>query len=434
DRYSAHFRPQAGSVRTMPRVSEHPQMALLTRVMGRALAVTSVLLATACRPPAEPTGAPTVRGVPAGSYTIQAAPKPRFNDIRLREQTVRRHLGFLASDAQEGRSPGSSADHRVQDHIHEAMLEIGLEPGAPNGDFRQPFQVTDGVRLRPKTQTTLKLGSTKIPHSLVAFAHDTGTKPVRAQLVFVGYGIPGKAKNTGDYTGIGPSVAGKIVVALDGGPQGDPHLDPASTRPQTKLIAARDHGAVGFILWEPTSARPYPNRGTAKDLKIPALHVGQAGSEALRAALGTKPGKGNPNGQPLQGITPGATTRAKARMATPVEPHRLLTANVAGRLPGAGSGKTVVIGAHMDHLGHGNASSLAPDENAIHNGADDNASGVAVLLALAEALAEVPQQERFHDLLFVTFGAEEMGLLGRQSSRRCSKSFDGGAKPKFASG
>ncbi len=377
--------------------------------------VSCSLLAAAlvgCRPPADDTGVPTVEAVPAQGYQ-PPTPQPvdTFAAIPLREQTVRRHLMFLADDAQEGRSPGSPADIRVQEHIREAMIDFGLEPGLPDGAYRQPFQITNGVKPRAKKRTELTIGNTKVPHALVPFAHDTGAKPVRAKLVFVGYGIPGSEKNSGDYKDIGPHVAGKIVVAIDGGPD-DPHLDPSSTRPQTKLIAARDHGAVGFILWEPNSERPFPNRGTVSDLEIPALNVGRAGSDALRKALGGGPPPQTTSELLLQGIKPGAVSRATAKLATPVEPIRLETANVIGRLQGSGSGKTIVIGAHMDHLGYGGASSLAPDEQAIHNGADDNASGVAVMLALAEAAVATPQAQRRHNLVFVAFGAEEMGLLG----------------------
>lgn len=371
-----------------------------------------VLSLPSCRPPADDTGVPTVQAVPAGNYAVAASapPSQAFATVPLREQTVRRHLMFLADDAQEGRAPGSPADHRVQEHIREAMMEFGLEPGTPDG-FRQTFQITNGVRPRAKKRTQLVVGKFQIPHSLVPFAHDTGNKPVRAKLMFVGYGIPGEGKNSGDYADIGPSVAGKIVVALDGGPD-DPHLDPSSTRPQTKLIAARDHGAVGFILWEPDSKHPFPNRGTASDLEIPALSVGRAGSESLRAALGGGAIRKATATQALQGLERGAVSRGRARMATPIEPVRLETANIIGRLQGGGSGKTIVVGAHMDHLGLGGASSLAPGEQAIHNGADDNASGVAVMLALAEAAVALPQSERPHNLVFVAFGAEEMGLLG----------------------
>jgi hypothetical protein len=86
-------------------------------------------------------------------------------------------------------------------------------------------------------------------------------------------------------------------------------------------------------------------------------------------------------------------------------------ANVVGRLPGRDTSRTLVIGAHYDHLGMGGESSLAPNEHAPHVGADDNASGTAALLAVAERFAarEEPPQ---HTILFAAFTGEESGLLG----------------------
>jgi Zn-dependent M28 family amino/carboxypeptidase len=80
-------------------------------------------------------------------------------------------------------------------------------------------------------------------------------------------------------------------------------------------------------------------------------------------------------------------------------------------LPGSGP-RRIVVGAHMDHLGLGTTSSLAPGQQAVHNGADDNASGVATMLVLAAALAQVPREARPYSVEFLAFGAEEMGLLG----------------------
>ncbi|HEY0136692.1 MAG TPA: M20/M25/M40 family metallo-hydrolase, partial [Nannocystis sp.] len=85
--------------------------------------------------------------------------------------------------------------------------------------------------------------------------------------------------------------------------------------------------------------------------------------------------------------------------------------NIGGVLPGTGP-RRIVVGAHVDHLGLGTGSSLAPGQRAVHNGADDNASGVATMLALAAALAGVPAASRPYTVEFVAFGAEEMGLLG----------------------
>ena len=316
------------------------------------------------------------------------------------------HLAFLADDAQEGRPPGTDADRRVGDHVERAFRELGLKPGFGDS-FRQSFALTDGVALRPGEASELRVGGEAIAHSLVPFAAATDA-PVAAPLVYVGHGIPGDSPDSGDYAGILGAVKGAIVVARAGAPD-DPHLDPTRTRVQSKLIAARDRGAVGFILWEPDHDVPYPNRGEANDLELPALSVAQAGTPALLKALGARGGVTVK--RPHAGLKPGALSRARAALHVPVARVELTTANVAGLLPGTGR-KRIVLGAHMDHLGRGSTTSLAPGVDAIHNGADDNASGVAALLGVAAALAQVPAAARPFELQFVAFAAEEMGLLG----------------------
>jgi Zn-dependent M28 family amino/carboxypeptidase len=94
-----------------------------------------------------------------------------------------------------------------------------------------------------------------------------------------------------------------------------------------------------------------------------------------------------------------------------IEKTEALSRNVVGRIPGTDptSRDLIVLGAHMDHLGHGGDGSLAPGSRAVHPGADDNASGVAAILAIARALKARPLR---HDVLLVAFGAEELGIVG----------------------
>lgn len=342
----------------------------------------------------------TTTNTPTGGSREEPAPlaDPWQQPPTLKQDILQRHLAFLADDAQEGRAPGTDADKRVQQHIEAAFRDLQLEPGFGDS-FIQPFTVTDGVRPLPNQTPQLKIGKAEIPVELVPWAHAT-TAPLEAPLVYIGHGVTDAE--------LASIIKGAIVVARAGSPA-DPHLDPTRTRAQNKLIAARDRGAVGFILWDPDSDLPYPNHGEANDLTIPAVAVGKAGSAALLAALGTK--KTSTPTDVHAGLKPGARTKTKAALHTPVERVTLGTANVGALLPGT-STKRIVVGAHMDHLGFGTASSLAPGARVIHNGADDNASGVAAMLALAEALSHVPKAHRPYTVQFVAFGAEEMGLLG----------------------
>ncbi|MCY1062492.1 M20/M25/M40 family metallo-hydrolase [Nannocystis sp. SCPEA4] len=370
-------------------------------------------LALACRPDPASRSPESAPAPEAAARTAWRDPPP----VEL--ERLRGHLAFLADDAQEGRPPGTPADARVEDHIEQAFRALGLQPGFGDS-YRQQFEFTNGVALRSGEQSALDVGGKPIAHTLVPFAAATAA-PVTAPLVYVGHGIPGDSPDSGDYAKILAKVKGAIVVARSGSPA-DPHLDPAKTRVQSKVIAARDRGAVGFILWEPDAVVPYPNHGEANDLQLPAVTVSAAGTPDLLKAFGKK-GPVTPTNL-HGGLVPGATSKARAALHSPIQRVTATTANVAGLLKGTGS-RRIVLGAHMDHLGRGNNSSLAPGVDAIHNGADDNASGVAALLGVAAALAQLPAEARPFDLQFVAFAAEEMGLLG---SKRVVESLSPEAK------
>ncbi|MFO0637094.1 MAG: M28 family peptidase [Nannocystaceae bacterium] len=378
------------------------------RAIGRTAAGTVLLwaaLVSCRRGDAATTTAPPDAGAPLSHAPTAAAPTELATVVAER---VREHVAFLADDAQQGRAPGTASDAAVQRYVADAMKARGLQPAGTNG-FLQPFEITDGVRLRADRSSTLALGATAIAHGLVPFSGESSA-PVSAKLVFVGHGIAQGRKGSGDYEDLEKAVHGAIVVALAGAPASDPHISVAQTRAASKAITARDHGAVGFVLWDPKLER-YPNHGEAADLGLPAVFVGTAGTPALFAALGGKAAKGGT-------IDPAALRRGRrsakpATLETPIERVRLQTANVVGKLPGSGkSDRVVVVGAHMDHLGFGTDASLAPGVDAIHNGADDNASGVAVMLELCGAEAGRKAAARPFDVICIAFGAEEMGLLG----------------------
>lgn len=369
-----------------------------------------LLLALGCQP-SETQPATT----PPGSGAAAAQPATAAEAVALAadEARIRAHLEFLAADAQEGRLPGTEADGRVQDYVEAQMQAAGLEP-AFGASYRQAFTVTDGVAADGEPR--LSVGRTTVEYGLVPFSTSTA-KPVKAKLVFVGHGIAPEGKGSGDYDGLEAEVKGNIVVALGGAPKDDPHLSPSVTRPQSKVIAARDHGAVGFILWEPDQAVAYPNHGSVSDSKLPVVWVGTGGTAAVMQAFGVKP---NPKvaavaesgTEAALRLPRGTRSRIQATLHTPLRPISIDTANVAGILPAAAGAPVLVVGAHMDHLGQGTAHSLAPGVEAIHNGADDNASGVAVILEMARVLGALPPEQRPYAVHFVAFGAEEMGLLG----------------------
>lgn len=364
--------------------------------LRRRIGTVALVIATAgCGP--KPDGSKTT--VPDG--TTHTAPPVAATAVVADE--VRGHIAFLADDARGGRAPGTADDLAVQRYVSDALVAAKLGP-AFGESFVQPFEVTDGVRVREGQTVALVSGKVTIAHALVPFSGES-TAPIKARLVYVGHGIAADGKGTGDYAGIEALVKGAIVVARTGGPD-DPHKSPV--RPANKAITARDHGAVGFVLWDPSGER-FANNGEAADLGLPSVAVGKAGSESMVRAFGKRVGA-DPEAARLQR---GDRSPKPASLHTPIERVRIQTANVAGRLKGSGkSDRVLVVGAHMDHLGMGSDTSLAPGEHAIHNGADDNASGVAAMIEICRALGELDAASRPFDVVCIAFGAEEMGLLG----------------------
>ena len=250
----------------------------------------------------------------------------------------------------------------------------------------------------------------------------TSTASASGELVFAGYGLSVPDKEYDDYAGL--DVKDKIVVILRFGPEGDaPHSDfTRHTALRNKARLAREKGAAGIILitGPKDSETDDPLRLSYDRVPdhsgIPAVSVRRAFIEPLLKA----------QGHDLRAIQDSiaATKRpitfpiAGASAALQAELLRVkdTTANVVGYLPAAKepeSAEVVVMGAHFDHLGYGGpgSGSLKPDTVAIHNGADDNASGTAGLLEIVQQVAADRAALR-RDVVFVFFSGEELGTLG----------------------
>ncbi|WP_234023224.1 M20/M25/M40 family metallo-hydrolase [Sorangium cellulosum] len=159
---------------------------------------------------------------------------------------------------------------------------------------------------------------------------------------------------------------------------------------------------------KPADAKPAAAAAAAKPADTKPIEAKPAVAAAPAKPTATKPAAKAPGPKPLDGVTVELTTKVTARTAP--------ASNVIGLLPArAGSpraGEYIVIGAHYDHLGHGGAPhSREPGTRAVHPGADDNASGTAMLLEVARRFAALPARPD-RNLLFIAFGAEEIGTIG----------------------
>ena len=337
--------------------------------------------------------------------------------------TILDHVRALSAETMEGRQAGTPGAERAADYISRAFKEAGLQPAGEAATFRQTFWVPAGIRLgRPTSLTVLST-----PPRPLALATDFAPLAVSengtqtGEVVFVGYGITAPDLRWDDYAGL--DVRDKIVLALSREPGWQDASSPFR-RPDAyhysershKIINARQHGARALILVNHPGISPDdlpPLRGLSQPLGIVAASMTRSAADDLLQ------GSGQTIMSLAESIDRTLTPRALAlgihvRLDVTLMRGRGTTANVIGRLPGRDpklAQEAIVIGAHYDHLGRGGEGSLAPDQRtAIHHGADDNASGTAAVIALAQAFAKAGGAPR--TLVFAAFGAEEMGLLG----------------------
>ncbi|MGH7393468.1 MAG: M28 family peptidase, partial [Candidatus Rokuibacteriota bacterium] len=285
-----------------------------------------------------------------------------------------RHVERLASPAMEGRLSGTAGGDRAAAYLAEALASYGLRPGGDGSTFLQSFVLSAGTRLADENVLRVEgaaagaeAGREWMPHG------GSPEADLVAPVVFAGHGVVIADGGHDDYAG--RDVRGRIVVVEAGTPAA---LEGARASRLEKLIAARERGAAAVLLVEDTLPTL---RATSTRVDLPSASVTPTVAHALRSR---------------------AAPTGRLRIALVSEPRR--AANVVGVVPGtdpARAGEAVVIGAHYDHLGAGDA---------LYAGADDNASGTAVVLGLARAFAAAGGAPR--TLVFALFGAEELGLFG----------------------
>lgn len=335
----------------------------------------------------------------------------------------------LASAKLKGRRAGTPEAEEAARHVADAFRKAGLLPGGVQGTYFQPFDFIDGVVLGPAnafaTSGGAPVGRTwKVEEDFRPLAFSTAGS-AETEVVFAGYGIAAKELQYDDYQGL--DVAGKTVLVLRYGPDGDDPKSPFSPylALRNKAALARDRGAKALLVATGPGTKDVADDLVAlrtdasfSDSGLLAVSVKRPVAESLFAAAGKTLAEAQkaiddakkPASFPLAG--------ARVTLKLDLTPRRLTTPNVLALVPGADPTKNtefVVIGAHYDHLGVGAAgmsgSLDAEPAGKVHFGADDNASGVAALLEIARNAAR--QRGKWaRSVLFVAFGAEELGTLG----------------------
>lgn len=367
-------------------------------------------------------GAVLISLSPLTVSSLARTAQPRFKAPELY-----RHVTTLASDRMEGRGIGTRGIELAAQYIAKQFAAYGLQPAGDAGTFFQKFRVSvgvkmvDGNRLR-LNDDTLRSGRDFAPINFSA------NGAVSGEVVFAGFGISAPEIGYDDYAGL--DAAGKIVLVLTREPrerdQDSPFRDPSAyryTEVRYKLLNARNHGARGVLVVDPPDDREADEK--RRDLRFDAhtpgasggivaafLHYGIADRLLKRANTTLRRQKAAIDAS-LQSASlslPGV----EAELGVALEKVFGDARNVVGVLSGTHPklrGEAVVIGAHYDHLGYGGITSLAPHSGRqVHNGADDNASGVAGVLGLAKAFAKQGGAPR--SIIFAAFSAEELGILG----------------------
>ncbi|MFQ5637516.1 MAG: M20/M25/M40 family metallo-hydrolase [bacterium] len=349
------------------------------------------------------------------------------------------HVNLLASDNLEGRETGKAGQWLAAKYIANAYLNYGLKAVGEKHRFYQNFQ----IELRDLQQATLTLKQRRttardeihffIKEDFVPFDF-TGENNVMAGVVFAGFGITAPELHYDDYEDI--DVTGKVVLVFRHEPQ---EHNPKSIFRGTKLTKhayfeekvknAIAHGAIGLLLVTDPAGK---HDSAFPPFSWPSIKSRRSGSERWKLQIHEKLSAFPsawispecaatilaPSHRSLRDVQKNidATLRPESfviedtRVCLTIKLKKEIrrTQNVVGLIEGSHPGlknEVVVVGAHYDHIGIINGK--------IHNGADDNASGTAGLLEIAEAFTELPTRPK-RSVLFIAFSAEELGLLGSE--------------------
>jgi hypothetical protein len=339
-------------------------------------------------------------------------------------------LQFLTSDECEGRGPGTEGINKAADFIAAAFKNAGLKPGGKDGGYFQPFQVR-GAPKPPIVAMTLR-GPNDLNIKIAADDYSalgmTGSGKASGDIVFIGHSIANEKAEYDDFKDL--DINGKIVLMLRRSPRytGDKRFADDETMQAVVSLAkkvenAEKRGAAAVLLVNDRSTladsgdimAPFSSGAFGSPAKIPALHLRRdLGELIVRKALGKTleqlEKEIDKDLKPQNGVLKGWT----ADVDVAIDRNRMIDVkNVVGVLEGSGplAEEIVIIGAHYDHLGYGGRDSLARGSKAIHYGADDNASGTTSVIELARRFGGMKDRVG-RKIVFMTFSAEEMGLLG----------------------
>ena len=364
---------------------------------------------------------------------LAAAPADKVDPERLSSITK-----TLASDAFEGRAPGSAGEKKTIAYLIEQLKAAGAEPGGPNGHWTQAVPLIH-TRIDPKgTMALTTADGTRVPIAQGVETSVTTVRPIdrvaiaKAPLVFVGYGVTAPEAKWDDFKG--QDLKGKVAVFLINDPDfeaqaGEDAKGRFGDRRMTyygrwtyKFEEAARRGAIAAFIVHDTAGVGYPwstlvaNNGENYDIvradddyRIPLqgwLAHDFADSLFRRAGLDLDALRVQARSESFKPVPMNVTLDT----SLPVTVEKIESANVFGRIPGKRfPNENVMFAAHWDAYGIGPADAQG---RTIRPGANDDALGVAGVIELARVFAKRPRPDR--SMVFAFWTAEERVLLGSE--------------------
>ena len=377
------------------------------------------------------TAAPAESASPVALELAGGNPAAEAAVATISADYMRAIIKEISDDRYEGRGPGSAGDKLARDYLIAEMEKAGFEPGAADGSWEQPFDLIGVNASQPETWTFAGHGEEITLKQWDQFIVGSGVQNERAEfadaeLVFVGYGIQAPEYDWDDFKGV--DLEGKILVVMNNDPDWDPELFGGETRLwygrwDYKYLSAARQGAVGTIIIHTPPSAGYPwqvvqTSWTGEQFELPAGDEPRSQVEAwvtedaareliAMAGLDLDELREAAYNRDFEPVPLGITTSLGMDVAI----NRTASANVLGLIEGSDpalADEVVIYTAHHDHLGIGTPND---EGDTIYNGALDNASGVAQILAIAKAIKSMPEAPR-RSILVALVGAEEQGLLG----------------------
>jgi hypothetical protein len=355
----------------------------------------------------------------AACYSARMDPSARLGVEAITSSALLDDVTTLAAPEFSGRLAGSPGYEAAARWAARRFDRLGLEPGGPDGDYLQrlPIEYND---ITATPTLNVQLGEERFAAALgpdFLCRGFTGSGEVQAPVVFAGYGLSAPERGYDDYADL--DVTNKVVLVFKRNPSWAPDSlgwDWASSTPRAKARTAREHGARAMLWFEvadPGAEQP-PRGPIGSVLHGPGEHEADMPQLELSAALADRMLGGAGRAAALKARIDSTRTPVSHPLATEVsltveasyDPERE-TCNVVAILPGSDpelAQDALVIGAHLDHVGRQSPEVYFP-------GANDNASGAAAVLRLAEAFATSAERPR-RSVVFVLFAGEESGLVG----------------------